>query len=111
MTTFLPRDSNNTPIPVLRFRSGGAHSLSASGSSTRNATAFDAGTRVIGVYADVPVYINFGGLSVTATATDHYFPAGLYYDVAIGGEETAHHTHIAVLAAEGSGAVYVSEKV
>lgn len=111
MSTFLPQDSNDHVIPVLRLKSGGAHSISASGTSARNTTGFDAATRVISVYATEPVYLNFGDSSVTAAGTDHYFPAGVYYDIAIGGEQTAHTTHLAVLAVSASGTVYVSEKV
>jgi hypothetical protein len=110
MSTFLPQDSNGNPIPVLRFKINGAHAISASVTSARNSTAFADETRVISLYATQPVYIKFGDSSVTATSANHYFPAGVYYDVAIGGDETAHATHIAVLAVSTSGTVYISEK-
>tara|TARA_B100001093_G_C26139488_1_gene722711 strand:- start:160 stop:495 length:336 start_codon:yes stop_codon:yes gene_type:complete len=110
MSTFLPQDSNDNPIPALRLKQGGAHSISASASSARNSTAFAADTRIISLYADVPVYVRFGDSSVSASTSDHYFPAGLYYDVALGGENTAHYTHIAVLRANTDGSVYISEK-
>ncbi|MBI1301652.1 MAG: hypothetical protein GC137_08350 [Alphaproteobacteria bacterium] len=110
MTTLLPQDMNDNPIPAVRFKSGGAHTISAGASSARNSTAFDVNTRVISLYADVPVYLAFGDSSVTASATDHFFPAGIYYDVAIGGDETAHYTHVAVLQADTGGTVYISEK-
>lgn len=107
----MPQDSDSNPIPALRIRSGaGAHAITASASSTRNATAFDADTRVVSVYATVPVYLNFGGSSVTASSTSHYFPSGVYYDFAIGGEQTGHFTHLAVLQVSAGGTVYVSEK-
>lgn len=112
MTTLLPTDADNNPIPAMRLKaSGGAHSISASGSSARNTTAFDAATRVISLYATVPVYVRFGGASITAANTDHYFPEGLYYDVSIGdGDKGPHATHVAVLAVSASGTVYISEK-
>lgn len=110
MSTFLPQDSNENPIPALRLKSGGAHSISAGVSSTRNTAAFDTGTRIVSVFATVPVFVKFGDSSVTAANTDHYFPAGVYYDVAIGGDNTAHYTHLAVLAEGSAGTVYVSEK-
>ena len=110
MPTFLPEDSNDNPIPALRFKSGGAHNISVSATSARNSTALDADTRVISLYATVPVYVAFGDVTVTATSSDHYFPAGVYYDVAIGGEKTAHRTHVAVLRVDSDGDVYVSEK-
>lgn len=47
---------------------------------------------------------------MTASATDHYYPDGLYYDFAIGGDKTLHFTHLAVLAADAGGTVYISEK-
>ncbi len=110
MPTILPRDSSDHPIPALRLRSGGGHSISATGTAARNSTAFNAETRVISVYATVAVYLKFGGDSVTATSSDHYFPAGVYYDFAIGGDSAGHYTHVSVLAASGNGSVYISEK-
>ena len=110
MPTFLPQDSNDNPIPALRLKSSGAHSIASSGSSARNSTAFSDDTRVISVYATTAVYINFGGASVTAANTDHYFPAGVYYDIALGGDGSGHYTHMAVLAVGSNGTVYVSEK-
>ena len=69
MSTLLPLDSDNNPIPALRLKVGGAHTISAGAASARNTTAFNAETKVVSVYADVPVYINFGGSTVTAAAT------------------------------------------
>jgi len=109
--TSLPQDQFGNAIPALRPKSGGAHTISAGASSTRNAAAFDEDTRVVGFYADVPVYLAFGDASVNATSSDHYFPAGLYYDFSLGGGRgTAHATHISVLAADNDGTVYISEK-
>lgn len=110
MTTLLPLDSDNNPIPAMRLKSGGAHTISAGAASARNTTAFNAETKVVSVYADVPVYINFGGSTVTATTSDHYFPAGVYYDIAIGGGRTGHYTHMAVLRVSADGTVRISEK-
>lgn len=110
MATLLPQDSDNNLIPALRLKDGGAHAISATGSSARNSTGFDADTRVISVYATVPVYLKFGGASVTATTSDHYFPEGVYYDFAIGGDRAGHYTNLAVLAVDTNGSVYISEK-
>ncbi len=111
MPTFLPQDADNNVIPALRLRSGaGAHSITASGSSARNSTAFHADTRVVSVYATVPVYLNFGDSGVTAAASNHYFPEGVYYDFSVGGAPASHFTHVAVLQVSGGGTVYISEK-
>lgn len=110
MSTFLPQDSNDYPIPALRLKNGGAHAVASSASSARNGAAFDASTRIVSLYATNGVYVKFGDASVSATSSDHYFPAGVYYDVSIGGDKTAHYTHVAVLAADGDGTVYISEK-
>lgn len=110
MTTYMPRDAHGHPIPAVRLKSGGAHSISATNSSARNSVAFATGTRIVSVYASGPVYINFGGASVTAAVTDHFYPTGLYYDFAIGGDETAQYTHLAVLRADQNCTVYISEK-
>ncbi len=112
MSNFLPTDDNNHPIPALRFRNGGAHKIVAGASSTRNSVTFDAEVQVVSLYASVPVYLRFGGSGVVATTSDHYFPAGVYYDVAIGGEDSAQSSFLAVLRADTTdGMVYLSEKI
>lgn len=111
MTTKLPLDSNDNPIPALRLKDGGAHVIATSAASARNSTAFDADTRVISVYATEDVYLNFGDSSVSATTSDHFFPAGVYYDVALGGGATAHDTYVAALRVSTNGQLYISEKV
>lgn len=109
--TLQPLDSNNNPIPALRLKDSGAHSIAATASSARNSTAFDDKTKIISVYATIPVYIAMGDSSITASASDHYFPEGLYYDFAIDADAAAHNSHIAVLRAGGEdGTVYISEK-
>lgn len=111
MPTLLPEDSDNNIIPALRLKSGGgAHAITASGTSARNTVAFDNDTRVVSVFATVPVYLNFGDSSVTAATTSHYYPDGIYYDFAIGGGQSAQAKHLAVLAVGTGGTVYVSEK-
>lgn len=112
MTTLLPKDADNNAIPALRLRDNGAHTIAVAATSARNSAAFSEDTKVISLYADVPVYLNFGDDTVTATASDHYFPAGIYYDVALSGGsgKGAHHDHVAVLRAEGDGTIYISEK-
>lgn len=112
MTTLLPLDADNNPIQALRLRDGGAHSIAVSATSARNTTAFSAETKVISLYATGPVHVRLGGASVTASASDHYFPAGTYYDVAISGgrASAARDTHIAVLRADTNCTLYVSEK-
>ena len=109
MTT-LPRDNDNTPIPALRLNPNGAHQISATGTASRNATPFADDTRVISVYATDAVYIQCGDNAVTATTSDHYFPGGLYYDFAIGGDKVEHNPYVSVIAASGSASVYISEK-
>jgi hypothetical protein len=47
---------------------------------------------------------------VTATESDHYFPQGVYYDLAIGGGKTAHYTHVAALRVSSDCTLYISEK-
>ena len=110
MTTLLPRDVNDNPIPALRMKDGGAHSIAIGVASARNTTAFDADTQIVSLYSDVPAYIAFGDSGITATSSDHYIPAGLYYDVSIGGDHSAHYTHIAVLQVSSAGTLYISEK-
>lgn len=110
MSTFLPRDDDYQPIPALRLKAGGAHAIDATTVSTRNATPFAPQTRVVGIYATGPVYLRTGDATVTATAADHYFPAGVYYDLSLGDDRQGRHTHIAVLRADTDARLYVSEK-
>lgn len=111
MTTLLPRDSENNVIPAVRLKGQSAHAINATAASARNITAFADDTQIISVYATVPVRLRFGDDSVSAVATDHYFPAGVYYDFSIGGGKVNHYSHLAILR-EGStdGVVYISEK-
>jgi hypothetical protein len=111
MPTLLPTDMNNAPIPVVRLKaSGGAHAISATATSARNTTAFATGTQIVSLYATGPVYVRFGGAGVSATASDHYFPSGVYYDFSLGGDKVAQYTHVAVLRVSTDCDVYVSEK-
>ncbi len=113
MTTLLPQDADNHVIPALRLRTpGGAHALTVTATSIRNSVSFSSETKIISLYATVPVFLKFGDAAVTAAATDHYFPVGVYYDMAIsgGGDKGAHYTHMAALRAETDGIVYISEK-
>ncbi|PZO86920.1 MAG: hypothetical protein DI626_05270 [Micavibrio aeruginosavorus] len=112
MTTLLPTDADNNPIPAMRLKPGGAHKINATATTARNAAAFDTDTKVVSVYASGPVYLRFGNASVTAANTDHYYPGNTYYDFAISGGDNKgpHSTHLAVLAAAADCAVYVSEK-
>lgn len=111
MPTILPMDSFDNVIPALRLKTGGAHNLAeATGASARNSAAFHGATRVVSLYATGPVYVAFGDSSVSASSSDHYFPADTYYDFAIGGDRVAQASHVAVLAADSACTVYVSEK-
>jgi hypothetical protein len=106
----MPTDSDNNPVPVLRLNDNKAHQITSSPTSARNSLAFADSTRVVSLYATQAVFVRFGDSSVTATSADHYFPAGIYYDVSIGGEKTGHASHLAVISAGTNGTVYVSEK-
>ena len=111
MPTILPLDDDSNPIPAIRLKAaGGAHSIAASAVSARNSTPFDDATKIVSLYATGPVYVRFGGSSVTATTSDHYFPTGVYYDFSIGGGAVPHYTHVAVLRATSDCSVYISEK-
>ena len=111
MPTMLPTDDNNNPIPALRLRDFGAQKIAVGAASQRNAVAFDSDTRVISLYATVGVYVRLGGTGVTASSSDHYFPTNMYYDIAIGGDDTAQTPFIAAISTEGTGTLYISEKI
>ncbi len=110
MPTCLPLDANGNPIPAIRLKNGGAHAISATATTARNSSAFDATTELVSLYATGPVFVKFGDSSVEATTADHYFPSGIYYDFSIGGGETKQATHVAVLRVDSDCTLYVSEK-
>lgn len=110
MPTILPKDAENIPLPALRLKSDGAHSINVTDTSSRNTVAFDSKTKIISLYATGPVYIAFGDDSVTASSSDHYFPQGVYYDLSIGGDKTARYEHIAAIRASYDCELYISEK-
>ncbi len=110
MTTKLPMDVNDNPIPALRLKDNGAHTIATTITPARNTTPFTEQTHIVSLYADQDVYIKFGDANVTATSSDHFFPAGIYYDFAIGGDGTGHYTHISTLRATQDGTIYISEK-
>lgn len=112
MTTLLPKDADNNAIPALRLSDNGAHQITTTGTASRNATAFAEDTKIISLYATTDVYIAFGDSAVTATTSDHFFPAGLYYDVAItaGNGKTAHNAYVSALRVSSDGILYISEK-
>jgi len=110
MPTLLPTDSDNNVIPAVRLKDGGSHSVSVTDTTARDSDAFDAGTRIVSLYATGAVYIKFGDSGVEATASDHYFPAGVYYDFAIGGGRVDQYTHVAALRVSSDCALYISEK-
>lgn len=109
MTTSLPKDSNNNAIQTLKFKSGAAHQITFSGTTTRNSTGFNANTRVVALCATQPCFIAFGGSDVEATTSDHYFPANTWIGVSIKGGNNALSTHIAALQVSSGGTLYISE--
>ena len=113
MTTLLPKDADNNVIPALRLRDGGAHTLSVTTASAQsNTLAFDVDTKIISLYSTVPVYIKFSDNAAGATTSDHFFPANIYYDIAIsgGGHKGVHYSFISALASDTDGTLYISEK-
>ena len=112
MTTLLPKDADNNIIPALRLKDGGAHNIASGAVAQRNVTAFDEGTKIISLFATEAVYLKFGDDNVAATTADHYFPAGVYYDIALSGGagKGAQHSHMSVLQVSTAGNVFISEK-
>jgi hypothetical protein len=56
------------------------------------------------------VFLRLGGAEVVASAADHFFPFGTYYDLAIGDGKREQDTHLAVVRADADCLLYVSEK-
>jgi len=109
MTTLLPRDDDNAPIQALRLKANNAHSISVTATSARNATAFDADTRMVAIYATGPCFLRSGGATVAATATDHYLPGGTYLYLSLGHGKAGRDTHLAAIRASTDVTLYISE--
>lgn len=107
MTT-MPLDTLGNPVPTLGYVDGGAKTVAITSSSTRNASAIGAGTKVVSIYATAACFLRFGDISVTAAATDHYFPAGTYCDVAVGPDTK--DRYIAAIRLDTDGMLYISER-
>ena len=112
MTTLLPKDDDNNIIPALRLADGLAHQITSTGNAVSNTTAFSDQTKIISLFATEPVFIKFCQTGVTATTSDHFFPAGVYYDIAISGGagKGVHSPYISVLAVDADATVFISEK-
>lgn len=111
MTTLLPTDANNQVIPAMRFKQSGSHILPFGETPQKNSIAFAPTTQVISLYATGPIFIAFGDITVTANTSDHFFPEGVYYDIAIQSKGSAQYTHISAIRAEDyDGTLYISEK-
>ncbi len=112
MTTLLPKDADNNIIPALRLKDNGAHQVTAAATANRNTTPFDEETKIISIYSTVPVYLAFGGSNIDASTSDHFFPAGVYYDIAISGGSAkgAQKNYLSVLQVSDGGTVFISEK-
>ncbi len=109
MTTLMPRDADGNAIPILRPRADGAHKITVTAVSARNAAPFDSDTRAVALYATGSVFIRFGDASVTAADTDHYLPAGLYQIFSLGGGKEKLNTHVAAIRESVDCTLHVSE--
>jgi predicted dinucleotide-binding enzyme len=89
MSTLLPTDANNFPIPALRLRTGASHTIAVTATSARNSVAFNAATAVV---------------------TDHYIPAETVIDIAVAGDDEQTASYVAAIRLASNGTLYVSEK-
>ena len=107
----LPLDQNGLAIPAVELIDGGAHHVNIAVAATKNATPFMAadgkyGARIISLYATQDCFIKMGDNAVVATAADHFFPAGIYYDFSI----KRNVEYISVLRSTADGVLHISEK-
>jgi hypothetical protein len=110
MSTLLPTDANNFPIPALRLRTGASHTIAVTATSARNSVAFNAATRVISLCATVPMFVRLGDNTATAVVTDHYIPAETVIDIAVAGDDEQTASYVAAIRLASNGTLYVSEK-
>lgn len=110
--TRMPRDDNSQSIPVLRFRTGGAHQA-AIDSITATSITIPAGTRIITLICSVNSYFETGTEGIQATSSSHFIPAGLPFDMSLGSDLSdidGYHNVVSVIAVSGTGIVYISER-
>jgi len=113
MPTCMPTDASGRSIPVLRLRASGAQTLPVSTSaSSRTSRPFLAGTRVISVYATVPMFLASGDANVSASQADHFLPEGTYVDLSLGSDLSpqGRHDYLAAVALDTNGQLYISER-
>lgn len=104
MPTILPRDAFGDKIQTLGVKDNGSHQISVSATSARNATKFDDKTSIIWLYATADLYFKIGDADVTATATDHFLPAGLRIPMPV-----RTRGYIAAIQSTTSGTLHISE--
>jgi len=107
-----PRDDANAPIPVLALRPGGGQQIAVDASSARSA-AVHPSVRVVTLYSSVDAFIEIGDEDVIAsTATSHFLPAGLPYDISLGAETrpSDNPRYVACIALSEAGTLYLSER-
>lgn len=122
MSFRMPVDDNGNPVPCITLKEGGAHKILnvSSSQAANNATPFGDDTVVISLYADNPIYIKFllNPNDPPATAKDHYYPSGVYYNFHLGGRvgeayaagtNQPNYKYISILAVSSTANVYVSE--
>jgi hypothetical protein len=110
--TRMPRDDNSQSIPVLRFRTGGAHHFNID-SSSANFLEVPLGTRVITLCCSVDAYFETGLSGVVASSGSHFIPAGVPFDMSLGTDMSNtgdYHTFVSVIAVSTSGVAHVSER-
>ena len=92
-----PRGTSATPVAIL---GGQTHAISFTGTSARNATAFNTSTRVLSaMVADQNCYIQAGDSTVVATTASTYLASGAVYTFGI----DSNITHIAVIQVTAGG--------
>jgi hypothetical protein len=103
----LPRDGNNTPIPVLSLKSGAGHVVPYT-SSVNTSPMFSNSTTVVTVYATTDAFIEVGN---TATCT-HFLPASTLVDLSLGRTFQSSETPkvLTVISESEDGILYVSER-
>lgn len=118
MSTLLPKDDNNSPIPALRFRNDAegaplAHERSGDATDVATVIEFDPETEVISIETAGKIKIAFGtDENVEADADSHGFMGGHYEFIPITNpvEGEQHFTHLSIYFVEDDGLVYVSER-
>ena len=108
--SYMPRDKNGAPLPVLGFQPASGQTLAIGGTAVRSA-AFSQYSKAISIYATGNFRIEQGDNTVVATSSSAFIPANTWLDISVWTDDATQNRYVSIIADSGStGKVYISER-